>query len=274
MIRVLMNGCFGIMSSETQEEIAKTKDICVVAGVAPRLKDVEKPFPVYTSLDDVQEDYDVLMDFSVAAACPDICKAAVEKNKILITGTSGRTEEHEQMLREAAKKIPVFVCYNMNIGLLCFLELVRESMRYYMDWDIELIDQHHSKKLDAPAGITHHLMNIVKEARAVNDIDTEFIFDKTTLNRKRLPSDVGVSTLRSGSMVGEQTISMGSENEYVVIRHTLLNRHGATAGAINITRWMQDKPVGYYSPNDIIDEMKRLPLTLEEKAEMQAKAGK
>ena len=175
MIRVCMNGCFGIMSSETQEEIAKTKDICVVAGVAPRIKDVEKPFPVYTSLADVKEDYDVLMDFSVAAACPDICAEAVKRNKILITGTSGRTEEHEQMLREAAKKIPVFVCYNMNIGLLCFLELVRESMRYYMDWDIELIDQHHSKKLDAPAGITHHLMNIVKEARAVNDIDTESV---------------------------------------------------------------------------------------------------
>lgn len=256
MIKVVMNGCFGHMSSATQEAIAEADDVCVVAGVGPHITPGIKAFPVYRSLYDVEEDYDIIADFSVPDAVLTVCDVAVKKNKRILTGTTGIGDAHFAALRAAAQKVPVFSCFNVDIGMLCFLEMIREAMKYYRDWDIEVIDQHHSQKRDAPSGVCHHIMDIIKEAKP----DAEFVTDKTKFERKKKPSEVGVSCLRSGTMVGYHHLIFGGQDEYFEIKHSIVSRKGPSHAAVNVIRWTMQQPVGFYTPEDIVSGMKNAPV--------------
>lgn len=252
MIRILAHGCMGKMCTATCKAIAgrQEKDMAVVAGVdvVPGTKE----FPTYTSLSDVKEEFDLIIDYSVPEAVRGLCNYANAKNKALIVFTTGLKEEHYDILQRTGRYIPVFNTYNAHLGMFCLLEVVKETLKYFGDWDIELVDQHHKNKLDAPSGTAEKLMELIKDAKP----DAEFIYDRSTLNRKRRDTDVGVMSIRAGSMVGYHHLTFGTDDEQFEIKHTVVTRNVLSNGAMKIIGWMSAQPAGFYNMDYYISQMK------------------
>ena len=251
MIKVLAHGCMGKMSMASALAVNAREDMRVVAGVD--LCPGPAPFPVYPSLDQVKEEFDVMFDFSVPAAVEGLCNFAAAKGKTLIVGTTGLAEEHYAMLRKAAETVPVFASYNMHLGLYYLQEVIRESLKYFKDWDIELMEQHHNQKLDAPSGTAEIIMEMIKEAKP----ETEFVFDRTTRRQARSKNEVGVSCVRAGSIVGIHHLMYGGEDEYFELKHTVVNRKALSTGTAKVVAWMADKPAGYFTMKDLIQSLKK-----------------
>lgn len=251
MIKVLSHGCMGKMSMASALAVNAREGMEVTAGVD--LYPGPAPFPVYSSLDQVTEDFDMIVDFSVPSAVEKLCAFAALEGKALIVGTTGLEEKHYAMLREAAETVPVFASYNMHLGLYYLQEVIRESLKYFKDWDIELIEQHHNQKIDAPSGTAEIIMDMIKEAKP----DTEFIFDRSSRRQARLPNEVGVSCVRSGSIVGIHHLMYGGENEYFELKHTVVDRKALSGGTAKVVAWMADKPAGYYTMPDLIASLKK-----------------
>ncbi|MEL7624355.1 MAG: 4-hydroxy-tetrahydrodipicolinate reductase [Clostridiales bacterium] len=249
-MNILSHGCMGKMSSATAQAINNMPGLQVVVGVD--IYPGSKDYPVYQRLEEVKEDFGMIVDFSLPQSVKPLCEYAVKHKKTLVIGTTGLQQEHNEMLREAAQHIPVFASYNMHLGLYYLQEVIRESLKYFKEWDIELVEQHHNKKIDAPSGTAEIIMAMIKEAKP----ETTFVFDRTVREQARQKHEVGVSCIRSGDIVGIHHLMFGGENEYFELKHTVVDRKALSNGAARVAAWMAGKAAGFYEMKDIIADIK------------------
>lgn len=252
MIKVALNGARGNMCRYFAALVKEEKDILVIAGVDPA-PGSDIGFPVFGSLDELEDKPDAILDFSIPESTEGLCKYGIENRIPLIVGTTGLEDSHYALLKAAGGHIPVYNTYNMHIGVWCFLDLIRSATEYLKDWDIEIVEQHHRSKLDAPSGtavaISKIISDVIPEAR--------FVYDRTKEKEKRRKNDVGVSCVRCGSMVGEHTIIYGGEEESIELHHVVVSRKVLGAGAITALRWLMTQKPGYYTSPDLVRSMKR-----------------
>ncbi len=251
MIKVALNGAKGNMCRYFAKLAEEEKDIRIIAGIdlAP---DEDQGFPVYASLDEINEKPDAILDFSVPECTEKLCKYSVSHDIPLIVGTTGLEKTHYELLQAAGEKIPVYNTYNMHIGVWCFLDLIRSATEYLKDWDIEIVEQHHRSKLDAPSGTAVAISKIIKDVIP----ESRFVYDRTKEKEKRRKNDVGISCVRCGSMVGEHTIIYGGEEESIELHHVVVSRKVLGAGAITALRWLLTQEPGYYTSLDLVRSMK------------------
>jgi 4-hydroxy-tetrahydrodipicolinate reductase len=251
MIKVALNGARGNMCRYFASLVQEQKDILVIAGVDPA-SGSDTGFPIYRSLDEMTERPDAILDFSIPEGVEKLCRYGVDHGISLIVGTTGLEESHYSLLKAAGEHIPVYNTYNMHIGVWCFLDLIRSATEYLKDWDIEIVEQHHRSKLDAPSGTAVAISKIIGEIIP----DARFVYDRTKEREKRRKNDVGVSCIRCGSMVGEHTIIYGGEEESIELHHVVVSRKVLGAGAITALRWLMAQKPGYYTSPDLVRSMK------------------
>ena len=251
MIKVALNGARGNMCRYFAKLVEEEKDIRVIAGVDPASGE-DLGFPVYAHLEEITGKPDAILDFSVPECVENLCKYSLGNNIPLIVGTTGLGDVHYGLLREAGESIPVYNTYNMHIGVWCFLDLIRSATEYFKDWDIEIVEQHHRSKLDAPSGTAVAISKIIKDVNP----DVRFVYDRTKEKEKRRKNDVGISCIRCGSMVGEHTIIYGGEEESIELHHVVVSRKVLGAGAITALRWLLKQNPGYYTSLDLVRSMK------------------
>jgi len=251
MIKVALNGAKGNMCRYFAKLAEEEKDIRVIAGVdlAPG---EGQGFPIYASLEEISEKPDAILDFSVPECTEKLCEYGMEHGIPLIVGTTGLEDAHYGFLRVAGERIPVYNTYNMHVGVWCFLDLVRSATEYLKEWDIEIVEQHHRSKLDAPSGTAVAISKIIKEVNP----EVRFVYDRTKEREKRRKNDVGISCIRCGSMVGEHTIIYGGEEESIELHHVVVSRKVLGAGAITALRWLLTQRPGYYTSLDLVRSMK------------------
>jgi 4-hydroxy-tetrahydrodipicolinate reductase len=251
MIKVVLNGAKGNMCRYFAKLVEEEKDIRVIAGVdcAPG---EDQGFPVYASLDEITGKPDAILDFSVPECTEKLCKYSVGHDIPLIVGTTGLEDIHYRLLRAAGEQIPVYNTYNMHIGVWCFLDLIRSATEYLKDWDIEIVEQHHRSKLDAPSGTAVAISNIIRDVIP----EARFVYDRTKEKEKRRKNDIGISCIRCGSMVGEHTIIYGGEEESIELHHVVVSRKVLGAGAITALRWLLTQKPGYYTSLELVRSMK------------------
>lgn len=191
---------------------------------------------------------DVVVDFSHHSAVADVLAYAEEIGAAAVIGTTGHTEEEKALITEAARKIPVFYSGNMSLGIAVLCRLAREAASYFPEADIEIVEVHHNRKVDAPSGTAHILFNAIKEVRpqAVENCGRSG-------EGKRSPEEIGISSLRMGNVVGIHEVHICTGTQTLTLRHEAVTRAMLADGAVAAARFMEGKALGLYNMESMLN---------------------
>ncbi len=190
---------------------------------------------------------DTVIDFSHHTAISEVLAFAKEHHCAAIIGTTGHTDGEKQMIFEAAKEIPVFYSGNMSLGIAVLCRLAKTAAGFFPDADIEIVETHHIRKVDAPSGTAHMLFNAIKEVRpqAVEHCGRAG-------EGKRTREEIGISSLRMGNVVGVHEVHICTPTQSLTLRHDAITRAMLADGAVDAARFMAGKPVGLYTMENIL----------------------
>lgn len=251
MIRIFMNGCCGQMGRVIGCMTRHSDKYKIVAGGDIIQPEESLGFPVYTGLNECEEDFDAIIDFSNAKAVPSIIEFAVSKKKPLVLCTTGLDDETLRMFFDAAKVIPVFKSANMSYGMNVLFELVKQATRIlYPDYEIEIVEAHHHRKLDAPSGTAMMIADIINEE---TDNQLEYVYDRHSEMKARGHKELGISAIRGGNIVGEHEVMFIGEEEILKISHSAQKRDVFGRGALTAAEFLVNKPAGCYSMQDVVE---------------------
>ena len=190
---------------------------------------------------------DVVIDFSHHTAVADVLAYAKKIGAAAVIGTTGHTEEEKAMIYEAAKEIPVFFSGNMSLGIAVLCRLAKQAASFFPDADIEIVEVHHNRKVDAPSGTALMLFNAVKEARpqAVANCGRSG-------EGKRTKEEVGICSLRMGNVVGIHEVHIHTGTQCLTLKHEAVTRAMLADGAVDAARFMVGKAKGLYNMENIL----------------------
>ena len=190
---------------------------------------------------------DVVIDFSHHTAIADVLSCARQLQASAVIGTTGHTAEEKAMIRAAAEEIPVFYAGNVSLGIAVLCRLVKQAAAFFPDADIEIVETHHTRKVDAPSGTAHMLFNAIKEVRpnAVENCGRSG-------EGKRTKDEIGIHALRLGSVVGIHEVHIHTQNQSLTLRHESGSRAMLAEGAVDAARFMVGKDKGLYDMESIL----------------------
>lgn len=238
-MRYIVNGANGAMG----------KKICAILGdevVGKVSIDRDGGVPgTFAELGEVSAD--VVIDFSHHTAAADVVAYAKKIGAAAVIGTTGHTEEEKALIHAAAKEIPVFFSGNMSLGIAVLCKLAKEAAAFFPDADIEIVEVHHNRKVDAPSGTAHMLFNAIKEVRPQA---TEHC--GRSGEGKRTKNEIGVASLRLGNVVGVHEVHISTGSQTLVLRHEAVTRDMLADGAVDAARFMLGKEKGMYNMTDML----------------------
>ena len=190
---------------------------------------------------------DVVVDFSHHTAIADVLAYAKSIGAAAVIGTTGHTEEEKALIYAAAEEIPVFYAGNVSLGIAVLCRLVKQVASYLPDADIEIVEIHHTRKVDAPSGTAHMLFNAVKEVRP-----NAWENCGRSGEGKRTKDEIGVHALRMGNVVGIHEVHINTGNQTLVLKHESGSRAMLADGAVAAARFMAGKAKGFYNMESIL----------------------
>ena len=250
MTDIIIQGIGGRMGHVLCEMIAQREDCRVVAGID--MKDGEmNGIPVYDSLDKLDGKGNVVIDFSAPAAVEKALPYCEAHKLPIVVCTTGLSEELQLKLVQLSRSIPVFKSANMSMGINVLSELCkRASAILGANYDIEIVEQHHHNKLDAPSGTALMLADAVASALPY---DAEYVYDRHERREKRPAHEIGISAIRGGTIVGEHSVLFCGRDEIIEIKHTALSREVFAVGAVDAAAFMAERTQpGMYDMSDVI----------------------
>ena len=217
-----------------------------VAGYDVNPVEIEN-VPVYNDLTKIKERPDVIIDFSHHAGTKPLLKYAVANKIPTVVATTGHTEEELELIKKSAKEIPLFHAANMSLGVALLVELAKITAKTFPDADIEIIEKHHNRKLDAPSGTALLLANAIKSVRE----SLTFVFGRSG-NAKRTHEEIGIHAIRMGNIVGEHEVIVGTDTQTITLKHEAHSRSLFAEGAIAAAEYLVQCPAGLYDMNRMI----------------------
>lgn len=238
---------YGTMGKFLVDSVNKSERL-TLAGVVDDFKDFDEEF-VYKTFEDVPVKIDVIIDFSHPSNLDKILKFALKTKTPVLFATTGFVEADYDKIREASKEIAVVVATNTSLGV----NLLNELMKYIVpvlaeNFDIELIEKHHNKKLDSPSGTAKTLL---EKIQASLPEPKSYVHGREGM-AKREKSEIGVHAVRGGTIVGEHSVIFAGEDEIIEIKHEALSKRIFSTGACTGAAWLVGKPVGYYSMKEVL----------------------
>jgi 4-hydroxy-tetrahydrodipicolinate reductase len=202
--------------------------------------------PVYTSWSDVKETPDCIIDFSHHSATESMLEYAVKNGICTVIATTGHDEREMDVIRKASEQIPVFHSANMSLGIALLCELAKQTARTFPDADIEIIEKHHNRKLDAPSGTALMIARSIENARG----ETKFVYGRQG-QQKREKGEVGIHAVRAGNIVGEHEVIVATDTQIITLKHEAQSRALFAEGALAAAEFINGKPAGLYTMKDI-----------------------
>ncbi len=250
MIRVLMHGCNGKMGQVVTGLIEKEEDMEIVAGVDVFAEE-KNGYPVFAGIGQCDVAADVVIDFSNAAAVDALLDFCGDKALPVVLCTTGLSDAQLERIKETAKKTAVLRSANMSLGINLLLKLVREAAQVLAPsgFDMEIVEKHHNQKVDAPSGTALALADAMSEGA---EKDCTYTFDRSQKREKRKEDEIGISSVRGGTIVGEHEVIYAGEDEVIEIKHTAYSRSIFGKGAVTAAKFLAGKPAGLYDMSDVI----------------------
>ena len=195
-------------------------------------------------------EYDAIIDFSHFSLIDDVLEAGIAKKVPVLVATTGHTEEQLKKIEKAAELIPVIKATNTSLGVNIVNEIVAFATKLLKDFDIEIVEKHHNRKIDAPSGTASTLLEIVKEN--LNDgNDYRTVYGREGYS-KRAEKEIGVHAIRGGNIVGEHTVIYAKNDEIIEIKHEALSRKMFSDGAVKAIEFLSCKNAGKYTMRDVL----------------------
>ena len=250
MIKILMHGCNGRMGQMISGLARDEEEMMIAAGV-DTYQGVSNEYPVFGSIDACDDDVDVVIDFSNAAAADAVMEYCAKRQIPLVFCTTGLSEEQLQKLEDTAKQTAVLKSANMSLGINLLLKLLKDAAKVLAPagYDIEIVEKHHNQKLDAPSGTALALADSINEAM---DGSYVYTYDRSQVRRKREKKEIGISAVRGGTIVGEHEVLFAGLDEVIELKHTAYSRSVFGKGAVEAARFLAGKPAGMYDMSDVI----------------------
>lgn len=251
-MNILLSGINGFMGKEVVKIINANNDLNLVGGVDVNA-DENSAFTCVKTFNDAEKTIlpnakvDCIIDFSHHLATNDLINFAVKNNIPLILATTGQTEEEKQVIMNAAKSIPLFFSANYSLGIALLVELAKKTATAFPDAEIEIIEKHHDRKVDAPSGTALMLADAIKTVRP-----ELYEHNGRSGQGKRDRNEIGIHAVRMGNIVGEHEVIVGTQNQQITLKHEAFSRSLFAEGAISAARFLVGKPIGHYTMQDIV----------------------
>jgi len=210
-------------------------DVAVVAGI-DILGANDRDFPVFSSPRACTVPADVLIDFSSSAALTPLLDCCVRKRLPVVLATTGYSPEQVAQIDAAAQIIPVFRSANMSLGINILLELIKKASAVLGDaYDVEIVERHHNKKVDAPSGTA---LMLADAAASALPYEPKYIFERQSVRKMRDRHEIGISAVRGGTIVGDHEVIFAGRDEVIEIRHHAMSREIFASGALRAARFL------------------------------------
>lgn len=252
-IQILLCGCSGHMGHAVAASIAARDDCEVCAGI-DLTNTGDYAFPVFQKPGDVTCKADVIIDFSHPSVLSPLLAYAVENQIPAVLCSTGYSDAQKEEIKTASAQIPVFQSGNMSLGINLVIELAKRAAQVLgPSFDIEITEKHHNRKLDAPSGTALMIADGISETLAETPT---YVYDRHSRRIARSKTEIGIHSVRGGTIVGEHEVLFAGPQELISITHTAQSREIFANGAVNAAVFLCKtvKP-GMYDMGDLLKAM-------------------
>ena len=247
MLKILLSGCNGAMGKTISELAREKNDVQIVCGV-DRNTDTNFNYPVFSNFDSIDTNFDVIIDFSHPSTLSNLIDFAVKNNKPVVFATTGYNSEQLNMIKATAENIPIFFSANMSLCVNLMRELAVKAFSILNgDYDTEIIEKHHNKKVDAPSGTAIMFADAMTETTPMH-----YEYDRHSKRQKREKNEIGIHSVRGGTIVGEHEILFAGTDEVLSIKHTAYSKKIFAGGAISAAQFISKCDKGLYGMTDLL----------------------
>lgn len=249
MLNIILIGCCGRMGTAVTAAAKNSDNIKIVAGV-----DVydsgDRAYPVYGNVADVNENADVIIDFSNPSSLGSVLAYSLKNDVPAVLCATGYSGEDIAAIRGASEKVAMFRSGNMSLGINVLSKLAKAAAEILGgSFDVEIVEAHHGNKLDAPSGTAIMLEQAVAEGLSY---EPDVVYDRHDRIAKRPKNEIGMHSIRGGTIVGEHEIIFAGNDEIVKLSHTAMSRNIFADGALRAAEYLAGKAPGMYDMGDVI----------------------
>lgn len=252
MTNIILRGCNGKMGQTISELVRQDEEAIIVAGIDLN-NDRDNGYPVYESIKECPVKADVIIDFSSPRVLDEMLEYAIENQNPIVLCTTGFSKDDLKKIHEASEKVAILRSANMSMGINLLMKLVKTAAETLVNagFDIEIVERHHNKKVDAPSGTALAL------ADAINEVlyqEYEYKYDRSNEREPRGKKEIGISAVRGGTIVGEHEIIFAGQDEVIEFKHTAYSKGIFANGSIQAAKYLKGKSAGMYEMKDVIGE--------------------
>jgi len=247
---MIISGCNGYMGLVVADIVKNDPEISVIAGFDLNTE-MLNDFPVFVHPTDFIGAADVVVDFSSPSALEGLLAFGTSNRIPLILCTTGYSPEQLKEIEEASKQIPVFRSGNMSLGINLLVDLIKRACSVLgSEFDVEIVERHHKRKVDAPSGTA---LMLADAAASALEHTSEYIYERQSRHVSRGEGEIGISSVRGGTIVGQHEVIFAGLDEVIELKHSATSRDVFAAGAVRAAKFISGvgKP-GLYDMRDVL----------------------
>ena len=249
MVNIGIVGCNGKMGHFVADAVAQNPETTAFFGV-DAFGESNYDFPVFRNFSEIKETPDAIIDFSNPAVLDDMLEFAVKNSVPCVICTTGYSKEQVQKIKNASNKVAVFYSGNMSLGINVLIELAKSAAKVLGgQFDIEIIEKHHNQKLDAPSGTALMIADGISSELSE---EPQYVFDRHTYRKKREKNEIGISSIRGGTIVGEHEVIFAGHDEVVTISHQAQSKEVFAVGSVNAAVFLANQKPGMYDMGNLL----------------------
>ena len=249
MTNIVICGANGKMG-QTIYRCVRDRDDCKIIGGVDLNTEKYADFPIYSSVSELPEKPDVIIDYSHPSCLSSLLEYCKTNGTPVVLATTGYSDEQISEIKKAASQIPVFFSWNMSLGINLLVELAKKATAILGDkFDIEIVEKHHNQKIDAPSGTALMIANAINETR---NNEMNYVYDRHSQRKKREDHEIGIHSVRGGTIVGVHEVLFAGNDETITISHSAASKTVFAEGSVNAAIFIKNKEAGLYDMNSII----------------------
>ena len=251
MTNIAVCGACGKMGHFITSIVSDRDDCRIIAGI-DKFGEAYSDFPVFKEPDELPQKPDVIIDFSNPSALTGLLGYCLSNGVPVVLATTGYNDEQLKEIHKASEQIPVFFTFNMTLGINLLAELAKKATKVLGgQYDIEIVEKHHNQKIDAPSGTAIMLADAINEEL---ENKYNYVYDRHSVRAKRTKNEIGIHSIRGGTIVGEHEIIFAGKDEVITLKHEAHSKQVFAVGAVNASVFLAKKDAGLYSMNDLLAE--------------------